>query len=130
MLSRFIDAANPEMGLCPLCGLGIETTEHLFLRCKVARVVWREAPWPLQVDLIPDISFAVFMKQLLFPHSFFGVVKASVQHYILCAALILDSIWFLRNEVVHSEATPHPWVLINNVSRRFHEHVVAMLMLP
>lgn len=124
-LSQFVVSDDRLAGLCSLCGLEIEMAEHLFLRCQIARVVWREAPWPIQVDLIPSVPLAVFVNQLLYAHHFFGIAKSSLHPFILCAALLMDSLWHLRNEVVHCSATPDPLVLLASLWRHFSEHVLA-----
>lgn len=37
---------------CILCGLVREKIHHLFLRCMVSKVVWRESPWPLDIATV------------------------------------------------------------------------------
>lgn len=64
----------------------------------------------------------MFVKQLLTGHTFFGIPKSSSQCFILCASLLLDSLWHLRNEVVHNHVPPDTGVLISTVRRRFGEH--------
>uniref|UniRef100_A0A803Q5P4 Reverse transcriptase zinc-binding domain-containing protein n=1 Tax=Cannabis sativa TaxID=3483 RepID=A0A803Q5P4_CANSA len=34
-----------EDASCPLCGMGEESLEHLFLSCEVELHVWRSSPW-------------------------------------------------------------------------------------
>lgn len=56
----------------------------------------------LHMDLVPPWSFPIFVQQLLSPHKFFGVAKSSFWNFILYAAILLDSVWHLRNDVVHN----------------------------
>lgn len=125
LLAPFLSSTSSVGFLCPLCGLAMETTEHLFMRCQLARFAWHESSWPLHMKLVIEILFAVFVKQLIMTHRFFGIGKASLQHFMLCPYIVLDSIWHLRNEVVHKLARPDLLVLIASIRRRFGEHLVA-----
>lgn len=70
-------------------------------------------------------SFTVFVSHLLEPHKFFGVAKDSLHRFVLCAALLLNSIWHLRNDVVHNQVLLDPWQLLSTIRRRYGEHCLA-----
>lgn len=78
------------------------------MRCQISRFVWHDAPWPIHLDLVGSIPFPVLVQRLLFLHRFFRVDKASLHQFVLCASLVLDSIWHLRNNAVHNQVQPNP----------------------
>lgn len=83
----------------------VESAEHLFLRCQVARVVWRGSIWPLLIERFVDSNVADFILGFLYASRTFGIPKADCHNFILAAALVLDSLWFLRNDVIQNKAT-------------------------
>lgn len=91
LLAQYMDLSSSEKSLCPLCGLVLETAEHLFLRCQVAHVVWRGAVWPILIDRLPEMSLPYFVLRLLHPDWVFGVKKSDRRNFILGSAVVLDS---------------------------------------
>lgn len=91
LLAPFLSSTSSIGCLCPLRGLALESTEHLFMRCQIARFAWHESPWPLHMELVGDISFVAFVKHLVMPHWFFGVVLGCSP---LCCVLLLFLIRF------------------------------------
>lgn len=57
-LSRFISSEPESAAACPLC--------HLFLACQFSRVLWREAPRPMNVEAFVNAPFENWVKSLLY----------------------------------------------------------------
>lgn len=75
-------------------------------------MVWRGSIWPLMIERFVDNTIADFVLGLLYAPRTFGVSKANCRNFILAAPLVLDSLWFLRNDVVHNKAPIDPLVVI------------------
>lgn len=125
LLTPFLLVVSSIGCLFPLCGLEIETFEHLFMRCQISCFVWHDSPWLIHMDLVGSISFPILVQCLLLPHRFFRVDKAFLHQFVLCASLVLDSIWHLRNDVVHNQIQPDLLALLSFIRRRYGENLFA-----
>ncbi|XP_060965377.1 uncharacterized protein LOC133034332 [Cannabis sativa] len=83
---------------CPLCGVGEESVEHLFLSCDVALHLWRSSPWGIYPVCDTGIRVLDWIK-------FIWDLKhkgASADDIFLYASIVVDTIWRVRNDKVHN----------------------------
>jgi hypothetical protein len=94
LVSRRIIVAG-EDSRCVLCGVEIETADHLFLYCNVAKQVWFEIFTWLKVSFgLPHSLFAIFNCLLCA-----GNPRANKGRLMICCAVVW-SIWKFRNSVL------------------------------
>ncbi|KAB1199595.1 hypothetical protein CJ030_MR0G020163 [Morella rubra] len=125
VVAHIVNSDSDQQCLCSLCGLEAESAEHLFLRCQVARVVWHGSFWPLLIERFVDSNIAEFILGLLYASRTFGIPKVDCRNFTLAAALVLDSLWYLCNDVIHNKATIDPFVVIQTTRRGYLEHSLA-----
>jgi ribonuclease HI len=111
--------------MCPLCGVEEESYSHLFLHCQMIKPIWFGLNWGLHSDNIPAANHQELLNFVVNPPLCPGV---SVQQKTLKAqtsiqlALTLESIWNLRNQVVHNNAQVNHLVIVKNLEERIIEH--------
>jgi hypothetical protein len=94
LVSRRIIVAG-EDSRCVLCGVEIETADHLFLYCNVAKQVWFEIFTWLKVSFgLPHSLFSIFNCLLCA-----GNPRANKGRLMICCAVVW-SIWKFRNSVL------------------------------
>lgn len=71
-----------ETSLCPLCEAQLEMHNHLFLDCKVSRLLWREAPWPLFIDRCAAFPIVHWLYTILDP-TLIGIPVDEQHHFQL-----------------------------------------------
>jgi hypothetical protein len=70
---------------------------HLFLSCPIARVVWRNSLWSLDILALSISSMADWLYIILHPHTI-GVPASDSHFFQIFAAVACDQIWFARNK--------------------------------
>ncbi|XP_021996413.1 uncharacterized protein LOC110893637 [Helianthus annuus] len=97
--------------LCVLCGDFAETSEHIFVTCQFAQMVWQNiADW---CNIPPIIAFGV--NDLLDLH---GAASRSRKKRKALHAVILVSIWSLwklRNEAVFRQVNPSTTKVLDEI---------------
>ncbi|XP_076902898.1 uncharacterized protein LOC143557791 [Bidens hawaiensis] len=87
--------------MCALCGVTVETSQHLFVKCKVARLVWSNVhDWVK----IPKLNYSDSVKELLvYPtqHTSNKEERLAIQSI---SAVTCWMIWISRNEVIFEGA--------------------------
>ncbi|KAM6550789.1 hypothetical protein CsatB_000597 [Cannabis sativa] len=92
-----------EDSRCPLCGLGDETMEHLFLTCDVAMHLWHSSPWG--IFPVGDTGIRVWdWVKFIWSLNKRGL---RVEDVFLYASIVVDNIWRLCNDVVHNHCSPN-----------------------
>ncbi|KAB1219217.1 hypothetical protein CJ030_MR3G001300 [Morella rubra] len=124
-IQAIVGRGNDEYGLCPLCSDFCETGLHLFFSCRVAKALWRECAWPLHVEQLPFDYLAQLVRTLSQPHRFLHVFEDRQRDFSLCVAIVLDSIWFWRNRVVHQGLEVDVLKMVRMTHRHYFEHLQA-----
>lgn len=101
-IARFSQSTNEEVQLCPLCNSCLETLPHLFLGCDIAIVIWRNADWPINIDGFKDFPVSFWVKVFLNPHKFLTIPKKDNWKFQIYVVVVMDLLWFSRNQVVHN----------------------------
>ncbi|CAL1399702.1 unnamed protein product [Linum trigynum] len=99
VLHRFLPTTEALIGRkvalhprCPICWNALETMEHLFFDCCVARALWDAAGLEHVGQGLPRLTFPLFMKRLL------AIVTDPPQ--VMAVVAVLWRIWKSRNWVV------------------------------
>ncbi|KAB1223742.1 hypothetical protein CJ030_MR2G016673 [Morella rubra] len=121
-ICALLNSLDSEASICPLCGVEVETGLHIFFRCFVARVLWGEAVWPLDAYHLQGDNIQSIIRMLSQPRRFLHIDKEMQCDFSLSAAIVVDTIWFGRNRVVHQGMDVNIRDFIIMVHRRFLEH--------
>lgn len=111
--------------VCPLCRQADETAHHLFLVCHFSRLLWREGPWAFNLAAFSQESLIIWFKFILNPYNLPANVRGKWDEFMLYIAIVLDSLWFTRNKVVHENLEPNASVMVQEVARRYADHGAA-----
>lgn len=55
----------------------------------------------------------------------FGIPKSDCRNFILRTAIILDSIWYLRHDVVHNQFDVDSMTVIQSIQCRYLDHSLS-----
>lgn len=114
-----------DNGLCPLCSLAPESALHLFMFCRAAKTLRRESFWPIIINNLSFTSIAAFIKWIVCSKRAFLHSPVEHRNYVLHAAIVLDSIWYAWNSVIHQDWFVTMHELIGSVKRRYLDHLQA-----
>ncbi|CAL1377510.1 unnamed protein product [Linum trigynum] len=103
---------------CPVCWEALETLEHMFLECPVARALWDHSRLAHLGEDLPRHTFPLFLKKLL------AVVHSPA--LVMSVVAVLWRIWRSRNWVVFEGKQ----FGIPALMRQFHQQVQEWLSLP
>jgi hypothetical protein len=106
---------------CLLCNNAIETQDHLFLHCDLARAVWFGAEIPILHLTQAAITVDIWVKDLLKQHTASQNDNFTLQKILT----LLWSIWFHRNQIMFEGKQPNPLEIVltsNSLSNRFLQH--------
>lgn len=84
-----------------VCKQQEETYEHLFLSCTVSSMVWWHGPWPMRTDGFSRSSITDWLQFLLDARNLPQSDQDRWPSLMLAVAITLDSLWWVRNQVVH-----------------------------
>lgn len=114
-----------DSGGCPICNTHLETSEHLFLGCDFSTILWRNIPWPLFSLSHAERPMADWFKLLLNSDNMPVQFQEQWPLLMLAVAIVFDTIWYARNELVHERKTPDVAEAIQTIQRRYYEHEEA-----
>ncbi|XP_030494770.2 uncharacterized protein LOC115710550 [Cannabis sativa] len=111
---------------CPLCGLGDESIEHLFLSCNVAFYLWRSSPWGICPVCDTGIRVWDWVK-FIWDLNNRGIQADDV---FLYASIVVDTIWRVHNEKVHNNCSPDIKKCIDNICTSYADCHSSLLPSP
>lgn len=114
-----------RMLVSALCSNFAENGQHIFFCCHVAKTLWRESPWPLDVEGLLGESLASLIRMLSQPHSLFCVPINAEWDFTINTAVFLDTIWFQRNKVINLHLDLNVQEMISMIHCRYFEHLQA-----
>ncbi|XP_022003660.1 uncharacterized protein LOC110901119 [Helianthus annuus] len=97
--------------LCVLCGDYAETSEHIFVACQFAQMIWQNiADW----CKVPPI-FAFELNDVLTLHE--TCSGSSTKKKVIHAVILVTiwSLWKLRNESVFRHSLPHTTKILDEI---------------
>ncbi|KAG2717649.1 hypothetical protein I3760_03G186200 [Carya illinoinensis] len=87
---------------CTFCDQEEETTLHLFVKCPIAKILWQQGSWPLNIARLPIHSISDWIKMIIYLGKLLGLQENEGHHFQLYAVVLLDLLWKSRNEKVHN----------------------------
>ncbi|KAG8372571.1 hypothetical protein BUALT_Bualt12G0079900 [Buddleja alternifolia] len=123
-LNRIIQEFDPT---CILCHASVETTEHIFLFCPVARNAWWRSKWGFKTDSFVGKSMFEFVAFLLDKdnHSFSD--DSQQLEFLQFAVCLMDSLWRNRNNHLHGNVLIPLDKLVAGTESKALEHLSAQL---
>ncbi|OVA08152.1 Reverse transcriptase zinc-binding domain [Macleaya cordata] len=111
-IARFNSSVDPS---CPMCHLSLETYDHLFLKCDIARQIWFGSDIGLVIDRNDPLTNLrrIFNQWISSPNTL-EIAKRG------CA--LLWTLWKSRNRVVFDNAQIDITQIIREAHRIYHEH--------
>lgn len=116
--------------LCPLCQSAEDSLHHLFFNCDIARVVWRNSPWPLDSTVFNFPSMMDWIKTIISPYGPLGINNEDLHHFQIFAAVLCDLLWFYRNKAYHEGLLFDALMISRNINRITSEHLKAWTLIP
>jgi hypothetical protein len=92
--------------VCPFCNGPLETLNHIFLECDLARILWRTSPWPLLISSFADRPISDWIMAIIYPFVKLDIPLADIWNFQIFAALVMDVIWFSRNKLTRDAIQP------------------------
>ncbi|GKD52922.1 putative RNA-directed DNA polymerase, partial [Tanacetum coccineum] len=96
---------------CPLCDDGIETEDHIFVHCKVAKELWSDV---LKWWRIPNVSFP-FLQDLVHLADHTPLGEKFTKFFDVVVQTTIWSIWRYRNNVIFSAKKPSKDLIFNDI---------------
>ncbi|KAB1203090.1 hypothetical protein CJ030_MR8G005522 [Morella rubra] len=90
-----------------------------------ALLAWRESPWGLLTNRIRDWNIEQWIASLLDPVPSLSLPTDQSELIILYAAILMDVIWFSRNQVMHGGRRDDFGTIIRRIHRLYVEHSMA-----
>lgn len=107
---------------CPFCWQHEETYEHLFLGGSVSSIAWWSGPWPIKTEGFASSPISQWLKFLLNKKNLPDHDQDNWSLMMLAVAITLDSLWCMRNCIVHEGKSLVLEDLIQSIRRRFEDH--------
>jgi len=115
-IGRFIISEDIDAWVCPFCKNSLETLSHIFLKCDLARILWRSSSWPLFPSASASRHLSDWILAIISPVMMLAIPKSKVRKFQLFASLTLDFIWMARNKLIHYGIQPSPAKAIKRIS--------------
>lgn len=87
--------------------------------------MWREAPWPLIITNILFTTTADWVRFILKPGQLLSLPFDQHLNFTRFGAILLDSIWFTRNQLLHKGGGLNIIDLLFSIRSRYVELVAA-----
>uniref|UniRef100_A0A2N9F619 Reverse transcriptase zinc-binding domain-containing protein n=2 Tax=Fagus sylvatica TaxID=28930 RepID=A0A2N9F619_FAGSY len=111
--------------ICPFCRGCEELIDHLFFKCSVSRALWFGTSWAIQSCHLTVLNYEDILQLIIEPHVVSNTtldMQRLREQTSIQIATTLDSIWNLRNQVVHQDYKFNILVIIKNLESRILEH--------
>jgi hypothetical protein len=104
---------------CSLCSHSNDTLFHLFSSCPIARVIWRNSFWPMDISTLHISSMSDWLSIILHPEMI-DIPLVDTHLFQIFAMVACGKIWFSRNKAFHEGLIPNALSVsstVNQVSR-------------
>jgi hypothetical protein len=109
---------------CSLCAGPIDSIFHLFFNCPIARVVWRQSFWPLDITALHIEDMTVWLSIILNPTRI-GIPAEDTHLFQIFAVVACDHIWFSKNNAYHENLVPNALTISAHINSLVLEHSLA-----
>jgi hypothetical protein len=103
-----VNSVADNVWVCPFCNGPLETLNHIFLDCDLARFLWRTSPWPLLLSSFAAKPISERIIAIIYPFVKLAIPIANIQRFQIFAALVMDTIWFSKHKLIHDAIQPDP----------------------
>ncbi|KAE7996355.1 hypothetical protein FH972_001086 [Carpinus fangiana] len=93
--------------------------------CHFARIVWSSSSWPINTEAFNNQPITEWTVTILNPNKVLNVPRVGSGKFQPHAAITLDHIWFVRNQLVHNEVQPLIPQFIQKISSTIRAHTLA-----
>ena len=125
-LIRFFPSMDPN---CRLCDASPKSSLHLFVFCHAARSLWGGNVWGCRPNAMQFSNPGQFINFLVSPIvSFHG--SSNKEEFLLFGALVLEQLWFARNQAVHKGIKFSPDKSLQIILKKFNEHSAMLIDVP
>jgi len=116
-ISHSISSSHSDTS-CSLSSFPINSLSHLFFTCPIARVVWHQFFWPLNVT-----NMTYWLLIILNPHRLIGIPHAEAHMFQIFAVVACDYLWFTKNKAHHEGLIPNDLVISSTINKTILEHL-------
>lgn len=88
-------------------------------------MIWATGTWPMRLHGFSLDGIHGWMKFVLNPRNLPSDLQQRWREFILYVAIVVDSIWYARNSLVHHKVPVDVQDIQTNIRRRFDEHFFA-----
>jgi hypothetical protein len=103
----------------------METLNHIFLDCALAKVLWRSASWPLNISYFSSRPISDWILSVIYPLKRLDIPTTDSRKFQLFAALVMDLIWQSRNKLIHEGTLPNPVLAIQHLKVTLQSHYLG-----
>lgn len=97
---------NESQATCSLCTTEEETLPHLFLNYIFSRILWRQSKRPINISQFANQPVSNWISIILKPTNGWKIPEDEAQSFQLFATLVMDNLWYTRNQVIHNGPIP------------------------
>jgi hypothetical protein len=105
-ISSAIFSPSVSNSTCSLCSFSTDSLVHLFFSCPIARVVWRNSFWPMDILALRISSMVDWLHIILHPQTI-GIPASDSHFFQIFAVVACDQIWYARNKAHHENLVPN-----------------------
>lgn len=126
--SIFLNGGS-DLPACFLCCEHTDSLYHLIFQCPYSRVAWRESLWVLRIEFFLGWSITDWARLILDLCSI-GILREDCYWFQLFALVLLDLLWFHRNQMAHGQSLVSIQDFSTKVFRVAFEHLQAWQVRP
>jgi hypothetical protein len=110
---------------CPLCKDGEDSIQHLFFKCRFARVIWRNSFWPMDLLAFNFTNMLDWIKVIISPGATPKIPKEDHHRFQIFVAVACDFLWSSRNKVYHENLSFDALNVSRKINKVSLEHMAA-----
>jgi hypothetical protein len=116
---------------CSLCSFPTDSLFHLFFSCPIARVVWRNSFWPLDILALRISSMVLWLDIILYLEKV-GIPLSDTHLFQIFATVACGQIWMAWNKAIHEDIVPNAMVISSTIKRivKLHHSVWSNKLIP
>jgi hypothetical protein len=124
-IGRFVNSEDDNAWVCPFCNGTLETLNHIFLDCDLAKILWRTSPWPLLISSFAAKPIFDWIIAIIYPSVKLDIPFADIRKFQIFAALVMGVIWFSRKKLIHETIQPDTPKIIQQLKITHNYHILA-----
>lgn len=107
----------------------METDNHLFFHCQVAKALLFALPWNIKWEFTEDLSLEEKLNLLTNPGRALSIQPDDKEDFFIHSTLILDLLWNLRNKTLFESTSFSLKDIVDWLNHRFREAKAVMAQL-